>query len=108
MYIKNQLFTNADTLEEYLFDFELGTPSDIIKNLNATIAAELKADAAFQKEYAAQTNDEDRLALYTDECLIRLKDKLLSQFDAFEVMKSQLSGIKNGTKSLLYDMSDLY
>jgi hypothetical protein len=108
MYIKNQLFADLPALEECIFDFSLGTSTDIINTLTIEVNKELAESADFQKMLSTLTEEEDRMEAQTDEQRLRLCQKLMSRFDAFEVMSAQLFGISKGNKTLLYDMSDFY
>ena len=107
MYIKNQSFKDEDTLHEMLFDFSLGNPSEIIKEHLSAIDKELETNTEYKKYLNSLTDEDDKLELQEEECSLRLAEKLLAEFDSFEVGSQKLYGIKSSARTLLYEM-DLY
>ncbi len=104
MFIKNQFFKDEETLLEQLFDFGLGEPADIVQQLIAGIDKELEQNQAFREYKATLTDEEDILELDTEERMIRLAEKLMTQFDSFAVEKCKLYGIKGDERTLLYEI----
>lgn len=103
MYIKKQKFKDKDTLLEYLFDFEIGEPSAYIKELKDNIEKALNEDIELKQRIAGMES-EDALE-YIDE-LIRdvTADRLLSEFEQFEVRDSALYAISNQDSLKLYEI----
>lgn len=104
MYIKNHTFKDEDTLLEMLFDFGLGTATPVINQLRAEVEAELKENEAFNNYRATLTDEEEIEALDAEERDIRLAEKLMDMFDAFEVKDSKLYGSKDKVNTLLYEV----
>ncbi len=104
MYIRNQAFKDEETLLELLFDFSLGDPSEIIIGELKVIEKELAENEAYTQYFNSLTDEDDRIELQEEETSIRLAEKLMQLFDAFEVKDSKLYGVKQGQKELLYAM----
>lgn len=108
MFIKSIRFSDEETLLEYLFDFGLGDPAPDIQQMISDIDRELSDHTAFQEYRSSLTDEEDILELDTEERLIRLAERLMECYTAFETEKQQLFGISaDNTRTLLYTM-DLY
>jgi len=103
MYIKNQSFNDEDTLLEMLFDFSLGEPEPLIRELREKIWKDLESNAAFQ-EYRATLAEEDRLELEAEEQDLRLAEALMEQFDSFRVYRQQLFGVRGTEETLLFSV----
>ena len=103
MYIKNNQFTDEDTLMETLFDFSLGDPSPIVSELRSSIAKELETNTAYQ-EYRQTLGEEDRLELEAEEENIRLAEALMERYDSFKVHQQKFYGIKGAKEDLLYEI----
>jgi hypothetical protein len=104
MYIKNQVFKDENTLLELLFDFSLGVPSGMIEELFATIQSELANNETYTQYYQSLADEDDRVELFEEERSLRLAEKLMELFDAFEVQNSSLYGLKQGQRTLLYQI----
>jgi hypothetical protein len=107
MYIKDQTFKDEENLLEILFDFSLGTSTDIVKNIISEISSDLKTNEEYNKYYNSLKDEEDRLELHDEETRLRLAEQLMGLFESFEVNKAKLYGIKNAERKLLYEI-DLY
>jgi len=107
MFIKNQTFKDEETLMEMLFDFSLGTASELTNKLVAEINKDLEVNEAYIKYRASLQDEDDRTELYEEERDMRLAEILMEQYDAFEVKDSKLYATKGGHKALLYEI-DLY
>ncbi len=103
MFIKNQEFSDEETLLEAIFDFSLGEASAYILQLKSIIQSELKGNKVFQ-EYRATLDEESREALDDEEMEIRLAEKLMVKFHNFKIYKQQLFGIKDDQETLLYSI----
>jgi hypothetical protein len=104
MFIKNQTFTDEETLLELLFDFGLGESSDYIKELVAGIDKDLAANDAYQKYYESLQDEDDRVELYTEERDLRLAEILMQQFEKFVVDKRTLYGVSGEARTLLFSI----
>lgn len=104
MYIKNERFSDEETLMEMLFDFSLGDPQPMILELQQQIEKDLAANEAYQTYHASLTDEEDRLELETEERLIRLAEALMERFDRFETKQQSLYGWKGNEQTLLYSI----
>lgn len=105
MFIKNQTFKDEDTLLEVLFDFDLGTPTAVVTEARDQIEKDLAENKAYQDYYASLTDEEDRLELATEERYIRLAEALMDQYDTFVVERQHLFGVRDGERTLLYEMN---
>ena len=101
MFIKNQKFKDDDTLEEVLFDFELGEETEYISDIKKEIEQALAENESFQ-EYRKTLQGEDREELDDEERRIRLSETLQERFDSFEVKDRKMYGIKGDERVLLY------
>ncbi len=104
MYIKNQVFTDEETLMEMLFDFALGDSTSILRQLKDEIDQQLQNNETYLEYLNSLTDEEDRLELETEERLIRLAEALKEQFDSFKTERQKLFGLKNGTEILLSEI----
>lgn len=102
MYIKNQVFSDEDTLMEFLFDFSLGDAAPLVQELQQEIEQDLASNQAYRDYLATLTDEEDRLELETEERLIRLAEALMQRFESFQTKQQQLFGKKGGEEVLLY------
>jgi hypothetical protein len=107
MFIKNQRFTDEETLMEMLFDFGLGIPSQLTNDLISDINRELEVNEAYNKYRDSLQDEDDRAELYEEERDMRLAEKLMEAYDGFEIKDSKLYATKAGNKTLLYEI-DLY
>ncbi len=105
MFIKNQTFKDEETLMEMLFDFSLGTPSELIQKLVAEIDKELAENEAYIKYRGSLQDEEDRVELYEEERDMRLAEQLMEAYDAFEIKDSKLYATKAASKTLLYEIN---
>ncbi len=103
MFIKNQRFSDEETLMEVLFDFSLGYPAAHTARMYADIDKELEGNTAYQ-EYRATLTGDDRLELETEERDMRLAEVLMQQFESFAVKQAKLYGVKGGEETLLYEV----
>ena len=107
MYIKNQVFRDEDTLLEILFDFSLGNPAGIIKDIISSIEKDLLSNETYINYYNSLATEDDKVELHDEESRLRLAEKLMELFESFEVRDSKLYGSGAGGKALLYEI-DLY
>lgn len=107
MFIKNQQFSDEENLLEQLFDFGLGEATPELQQMMRAIDTEVLQNQEFQKYKASLSDEEEIMELDDEERRIRLAERLMEMYDSFEVFKSQLFGIKDGVKTLLYSI-DLY
>lgn len=103
MYIKNQVFSDEDTLLEMIFDFSIGDASPYIARLNEEIEKELSLNETYQ-QYRATLGEEDRLELEAEERDLRLAEILMTEFASFKVRSQKLYGIRDGEELLLYEV----
>ncbi len=105
MYIKNQTFSDEDTLFETLFDFELGDASPYTRVLQAEIEKEIAADTAYQALLAEQADEEDRMELEDEERRERLAVVLQERFRSFKVAQKKFYGVsESGEETLLWEI----
>lgn len=104
MYIRNQTFSDAETLEEALFDFDLGTAAPALKQRQQEVLAAIAADAVYQQLRAAQQDQEDREALDDEEKFRRLTEKLMQEYGRFEIRNQKLYGLRDGQPELLAEI----
>lgn len=104
MYIKNQTFSDAETLEEALFDFELGTAARALKLRQQQVLDAITADTAYQQLRAAQQDAEDREALDDEERFRRLTEVLMQEYGRFEIRSRKLYGLRDGEPELLAEI----
>jgi hypothetical protein len=104
MYIQNQSFSDEETLQEQLFDFELGTPCPELLQLKQAIDDEVLNDLPYQQYKATITDEEEMLELDDDVRRAKLAEHLMKTYESFLVEKNELFGVKNGVKTLLYSM----
>lgn len=107
MYIKNQKFSDEETLLEMLFDFGLGTRSAYTSELVALIDNELAQNEKYNELLSTITDVDDKAEVYEEERDMRLAEMLMTRFSSFEVYKSCLYGINETGKQLLFEI-DLY
>lgn len=105
MYIKNQKFNDEETLLEMLFDFGIGEPSALINSMVAEIDKELESNAAYKQYYNELDDADDRAELYTEERDLRLAERLMHEYDSFEVFAAKLFALKGNQRVLLYTLS---
>ena len=104
MFIKNQTFKDEETLLEMLFDFSIGQSSVLLQELIAGIDKELENNTAYQDYYNSLQDADDRAELYTEERDMRLSEQLMQMFEAYEIHSAKLYGLKDGVRSLLYEI----
>ncbi len=107
MYIKNQRFSDEETLLEMLFDFSLGKRSAYVEQLVADIDKELAENEKYIEYMKTITDVDDRAELYEEERDIRLAEILIEKFKLFEVKDSCLYGVNDTERQLLFEV-DLY
>jgi hypothetical protein len=104
MFIKNQTFNDEETLLEILFDFELGTATEIIKEKQQQVEEDLKENKAYHDYIATLSDEEDRLEVETEERNIRVAEYLMEDFESFKVEKGRLYGVKGKEQTLLSEI----
>ena len=104
MYIKNLEFSDEETLQEMLFDFSLGAPTQVIRDLQEQIERDLSTNEAYLEYHASLVDEEDRLELETEERLIRLAEALMHRYESFKTSRQKLYGIRGGNEELLYEV----
>ena len=102
MFIKNQTFKDENTLLEMLFDFGIGEPSDLVKQMIAGIDKNLQGNTAYIKYRDSLQDEDDRAELYIEERDLLLSDDLMKKYDSFTVDNKKLYGIKGPSRDLLY------
>jgi len=107
MYIKNQKFSDEETLLEMLFDFSLGTRSAYAEQLVADIDKDLAENEKYIEYMKTLQDADDRAEVYEEERDMRLAEILMEQFESFEVKNSCLYGVKGNKAELLFEV-DLY
>jgi hypothetical protein len=103
MYIKNQTFSDEETLLEMLFDFALGEPAPLVAELRKEIAEALEKNEPYV-QYRATLGEEDRLELEAEEQDLRLSEALMNRFGSFKVQDRKLYGIGDSGETLLFEM----
>lgn len=106
MFIKNQTFSDEETLLEILFDFDLGTSSEIINNKRQSIEDDLKNHTEYHHYLATLTDEEERQEVATEERYIRLAESLMEDYDLFKTEGGKLYGLKNNQKDLLSELPE--
>jgi hypothetical protein len=104
MYIKPAEFNDEETLLEYLFDFEIGTPSTLILELKEHVSARMKTDENYLNYMNSLSDQEEKMEVEDDEKRYQLAVLLLSQFDGFIANKTGLYGKKDSGNTLLYSI----
>jgi rubrerythrin len=104
VFVKNQSFSDEETLLEVLFDFELGAPTPYIQEIRSEINHELKDHEEYQALLATMTDEEDRMELEDEERRLRLADILLERFTSFRTLKQKLYGVKDDQETLLWEI----
>lgn len=107
MFIKNQTFSDEDTLLEMLFDFEIGEASDFMKGVLLEVNKTIDADKELE-EHLKTLEEEDRLELHKDIQLEQLAKALQKTFSSFSVYKAGLYGHKSKDDKVLLYQVDLY
>jgi hypothetical protein len=107
MFIKNQQFSDEDTLLEMLFDFGLGDASPFMQEVVAGVNKKIESDIELTN-HLRTLDEEDAMELITDIQLEQQARKLQEHFTSFSVYKAGLYGVKDtGEEVLLYQV-DLY
>lgn len=105
MFIKNQTFSDRDTLLETLFDFELGAHSAELQKMVFAIDEALRTDTEYQEELQSLTDEEDRDEFADEVRREFLANMLQEQFRSFEVKDRKWYGADAaGEKILLAEM----
>jgi len=105
MFIKNQEFKDEETLLEMLFDFGIGDPSPLLKEMIAVIDKELEQNMAYTAYRDSLQDEDDRIELYIEERDLVLAEKLLAQYELFEIEDKKLYAVKGLTRDLLYELN---
>lgn len=104
MFIKNQKFSDEDTLMEVLFDFGLGDASPAMQEVIQEVSRMVESDLEFAN-HLRTLEEEDAMELLTDIQLEQQAKKLQEQFTSFAVYKARLYGITaSGEETLLYEI----
>ncbi|OSZ78413.1 hypothetical protein CAP35_09195 [Chitinophagaceae bacterium IBVUCB1] len=106
MYIKQQKFSDEETLYEVLYDFEIGTPYTYVTNLHAEINQILQNNKEIQ-EYISSIDAEEADVFIDDWKRSQVAKVLLANFDTFIVTKNTFSGI-NGNSETQFYIIDLF
>lgn len=104
MFIKNQTFTDEDTLLEVMFDFDIGERSAYTQALIGEIDKELSENEEYIKYRNSLTDEDDKAELYIEERDLRLAEIFMQRFDSFQVQSAKLYGLKGTDKELLYEI----
>ncbi len=104
MFIKNQTFQDEDTLLEILFDFDLGTSTEIINQKRLQIEEDLKENKAYHDFVASIPDEEERLEVATEERYIRLAEALMEDYESFKTVHGKLYGVKGEIADLLSEL----
>ena len=104
MFIKNQKFSDEDTLMEMLFDFGLGDATPFMQQVIDEVNKKKEADTELAA-HLQTLEEEDRLELVADIQLEQQAKTLQRHFKSYTVFKSVLTGIKeNGEEVQLYSV----
>jgi hypothetical protein len=104
MFIKNQSFKDEQTLLDAMFDFNIGTASSFTEELVAKINADLETNEEYQGYRESLTDEDDKAELYMEERDLRLAEIFMQHFDSFQIDHAKLFGIKDGERTLLYEI----
>ena len=104
MFIKNQTFTDEDTLLEAMFDFDIGEKSPYTLAQIAEIDKELSENEEYQKYRDSLTDEDDKAELYIEERDLRLAEIFMEHFGSFVIDMCKLYGVKDGHRELLYEI----
>lgn len=107
MFIKNQKFSDEDTLLEMLFDFGLGDASPFMREVIAEVNKHIEADTELAA-HLKMLEEEDAMELIVDIQLEQQAKKLQQHFKTFAVYKAGLYGLKEGGEEVLLYQVDLY
>jgi regulator of replication initiation timing len=103
MYIKNQSFSDEDTLLEMIFDFALGEATEHITTITNGITAEMLESKELQA-HLVTLEEEDRLALEDEILQENLARALMNDFTSFKVQDAKLYGVADSKETLLYSV----
>lgn len=101
MYIKNQQFSDEDTLFEVLFDFEIAEPSSYMQGIVDTLTKAMNEDAELTA-HLRKMGEEDALELFDDIRREQIVHFLKNNFSGFVVDKGCFYGVSGGERVLLY------
>ncbi|RYD52713.1 MAG: hypothetical protein EOP52_00765 [Sphingobacteriales bacterium] len=105
MFIKNQSFSDRDTLLEVAYDFELGERSAFLQKMVGAIDEALRTDTEYQTELSGMADDEDRDEFADEVKREFLANMLDEKFSSFEVQNRKWYGIEaDGTRTLLAEV----
>lgn len=103
MFIRNNSFSDEDTLLETIFDFGLGNHTPVFKEIFTSIEQDMEASEEL-KQQILQMETEDAEELVEDIRLDQLCKRLLAKYDSFEVYSACFYGIKDGAKEKLSEV----
>lgn len=104
MFIKNQKFSDEETLMEILFDFGLGDASPLMQEVIQEVSRMIESDLELTN-HLRTLEEEDAMELLTDIQLEQQAKKLQAQFTSFAVNKARLYGITaENEEKLLYEI----
>ncbi|MBL7718219.1 MAG: hypothetical protein JNL72_05225 [Flavipsychrobacter sp.] len=104
MFIKNQTFSDEDTLLEAMFDFDIGRKSPLVQELVSAINQELEEHEEYKKYRDSLTDEDDKAELYIEERDLRLAEIFLQRYDSFVIHSARLYGVKDDARDLLYEI----
>src|SRR5688500_17425720 len=106
MFIKNQKFSDEETLIEMLFDFGLGNASPFMQEIVQDVSRMIESDLEFTN-HLRTLDEEDAMELLTDIQLEQQAKKLQQHFTSFAVSNARLYGLKEGGEEQLLYQIDL-
>ncbi len=104
MFIKNNSFSDQETLLEAIFDFGLGEQSDVLKSVVTAVNKDIEDNEELQIA-VKEMDKEEALELLEDVRLDQIAKRLISEFDSFEIYSACFYGIKNSEKQLLAEVT---
>lgn len=107
MFIKNQTFSDRDTLLETLFDFELGDHTQALQKMMFAIDQTLQTDTEYQEELKSLMDEEDRDEFADEVRREFLANMLHEQFSRFEVKDRKWYGVSTTGEAVLLAEMDL-
>ncbi|MEZ5016502.1 MAG: hypothetical protein R2800_05565 [Flavipsychrobacter sp.] len=103
MFIRNNSFSDFETLLEAIYDFDLGEHELKFKSIIESVSNDIDTNAEIQ-EYVKGMDAEDGLELLDDIRLEQVAKRLEAMYDSFEIYSACFYGIKNEQKELLSEL----
>lgn len=103
MFIRNNSFSDFDTLLETIYDFDLGEHEAILKAVIDTVNNDIETNKELQ-DHIKGIDREDALELVDDIRLEQVAKRLATMYDSFEIYSACFYGIKSNEKELLSEL----